>query len=239
MTFAYFASFHDRTDPAVQLSQADKTRVIDIVRTTPGLIRGLVFTPETTRDPYAHDGASPQLALELYFADIPELESALAPKGHLQALAAKEALPSLAGAQATQQAMLVRIFPVPEPAFRTPPGGLPCTYLVHYAGQAQDLNQWHWYYIQHHPRVMAHFPGIREIEICTRIDWCGFLPWPRVDYMQRNKVVFDSAAALTAALNSPVRNEMREDYRKFPPFTGENVHFPMATLSVAPAGVSA
>jgi len=125
MTFAYFASFHDRTDPAVQLSQADKTRVIDIVRTTPGLIRGLVFTPETTRDPYAHDGASPQLALELYFADIPELESALAPKGHLQALAAKEALPSLAGAQATQQAMLVRIFPVPEPAFRTPPGGLP------------------------------------------------------------------------------------------------------------------
>ena len=43
---------------------------------------------------------------------------------------------------------------------------------------------------------MARFPGIRQIEICTRIDWCGFLPWRRVDHMQRNKVVFDSAAAL-------------------------------------------
>jgi hypothetical protein len=122
---------------------------------------------------------------------------------------------------------------VPDPTFRTPSGELPCTYLVAYEGTAQDLNGWLAYYIVSHPPIMARFPGIREIEIYTRIDWCSFLPWPRVDHMQRNKVVFDSPAALTAALNSPVRHEMRADFAKFPPFTGPNTHFPLATRTVS------
>lgn len=236
MTIAYFLTF---AAGAARLDAADKAKVLAIVAATPALLKGLVFTPETTRDPYSNDGPSPALALELYFADLPPLEAALAPRGHLQALAAPDTLPSLAGAAVTQQAMLARAFPVPQPQFQTPPGALPGTYLVHYAGTAQDLNAWLWYYIEHHPAVMARFPGIREIEICTRLDWCGFLPWPRVDYMQRNKVVFDSAAALTAALNSPVREEMRADFRNFPPFTGPTAHFAMATQTVLPAALSA
>jgi hypothetical protein len=52
--------------------------------------------------------------------------------------------------------------------------------------------------------------------------------------MQRNKVVFDSPEALTAALNSPVRHEMRAAFARFPPFTGPISHFPMATMSVKP-----
>jgi hypothetical protein len=50
--------------------------------------------------------------------------------------------------------------------------------------------------------------------------------------MQRNKVVFDSPAALTAALNSPVRHEMRAAFARFPAFTGPITHFPMATMIV-------
>jgi hypothetical protein len=80
---------------------------------------------------------------------------------------------------------------------------------------------------------MARFPGIREVEVGTRIDWCGFLPWPRTDAMLRNKVVFDDANALTAALNSPVRHDMRADYLRFPAFSGTVTHFPMATRGVA------
>ena len=236
MTFAYFATFHDHERADVRIAPAELGRVLDIVATTPGLQRGLVFTPETTRDPYAtaHDGPSPQLALELYFARIDRLEHALARDGHLQALAQPDTLPSLAGVEATQQAMVARPFPVPDPIFRTVPGGLPCTYLVQYAGAAEDLNLWNDYYLRNHPPVMARFPGIREIEVCTRVDWCGFLPWRRVDYMQRNKVAFDSSAALTAALNSPVRDEMRADFKEFPPFTGGNAHYPMATREVSP-----
>lgn len=231
MTIAYFLTFQKAGQP---LSEGDSARVIGVVRTTPKLQRGLVFTPQETSDPYLKDDPPPQLALELYFDDIADLEAVLAPAGHLQALAAPNALTSLAKAAVTQQAMLARCFPVPDATFRTPPGDLPCTYLVHYPGHAEDLNVWLAYYIEHHPRLMARFPGIREIEVCTRIDWCGFLPWPRVNYMQRNKVVFDNAAALTAALNSPVRHEMREDFHKFPPYTGGNYHAPMATLTVKP-----
>jgi len=236
LSFCYFATFHDHARPALRVTPGELAGVLDIVATTPDLRRGLVFTPESTHDPYktAHDGPSPQLALELYFDRIDQLEGAVARKGHLQALAQPSALPSLAGVEVTQQAMVARPFPVPDPVFKTEPGGFPCTYLVHYLGQAEDLNAWNDYYLRHHPQVMARFPGIREIEVCTRVDWCGFLPWRRVDYMQRNKVVFDSAAALTAALNSPVRDEMRADYHQFPPFTSENAHYPVATREIRP-----
>jgi uncharacterized protein (TIGR02118 family) len=135
-------------------------------------------------------------------------------------------------AKVTQQAMLMRHFAVPDAAFRTPLGELPCTYLVAYEGRTNDLNAWLAHYIASHPPIMARFPGIRQIEIYTRIDWCGFLPWRRVEYMQRNKVVFDSTKALTTALNSPVRHEMRADFARFPPFTGPNTHFPMLTRTV-------
>ena len=92
--------------------------------------------------------------------------------------------------------------------------------------QAEDLNAWHSHYIADHPPIMARFPGIRQIEIYTRIDWCGSLPWPRVEHMQRNKVVFDSPAALTAALNSPVRHEMRAAFARFPRSPGRSRTFP-------------
>ena len=127
---------------------------------------------------------------------------------------------------ATQQAMLVRRYPVPDPDIPYAAGRQPCTYLVAYEGAAEDLTAWLTHYIADHPPIMARFPGIRQIEIYTCIDWCGGLPWPRVAHMQRNKVVFDNQAALTAALNSPVRHEMREAFHRFPPFTGPITHFP-------------
>jgi hypothetical protein len=52
--------------------------------------------------------------------------------------------------------------------------------------------------------------------------------------MQRNKVAFDSAAALTHALNSPVRHDMRADFRTFPKFSGPNKHYAMSTRVIGP-----
>ena len=148
--------------------------------------------------------------------------------GHLQALADPGLIPGVASV--TQQAMLARGFPVPDGRFATP--GSACTYLVAYEGHAEDLNAWLDYYIASHPPIMARFPGIRQIEICTRIDWIGHLPFERVAHMQRNKVVFDDQDALTAALNSPVRHEMRADFAHFPPFSGPTSHYPMHTRVV-------
>jgi hypothetical protein len=91
------------------------------------------------------------------------------------------------------------------------------------------MNAWNTHYLNHHPDIMQTFPGIQGIEIYTRLDWVGGLPGPRVDFMQRNKVVFADAKALSAALLSPVIHDMRADFHRFPPFSGGNVHHPMAT----------
>jgi hypothetical protein len=220
VTVCWFATFRHVS--------ADAGWLADVIAATPGLQQALIFTPSSTSDPYLDDGPPPQLALQLYFGDIAALEAALAADGHLQRLQA------LRAEGATQQAMLVRRYAVPDPVFRTRPGQLPCTYLVAYEGQAEDLTAWLGHYIADHPPIMARFPGIRQIEIYTCMDWCGGLPWPRVAYMQRNKVVFDNQAALTEALNSPVRHEMRASFHRFPPFTGPITHFPMETVTVIP-----
>ena len=94
----------------------------------------------------------------------------------------------------------------------TPAGGLPCSYLVQYPGPAADLNAWNRHYNTHHPPIMAKFPGVRAIEIYTRIDWVSGLDWPREDAMQRNKLLFDSPAALSAGLTPEVLREMRADF---------------------------
>ena len=127
------------------------------------------------------------------------------------------------------EAMLVRSFEVPDAKIRSEPW---CTYLVAYDGPAEDPIAWHAHYLAHHPVIMAKLPGIRELEIYTAVDWVGVLRGERVRSLQRNKVAFDSPAALSAALNSPLREEMRADFRKFPPFSGRVTHFPMLTRSM-------
>ena len=131
----------------------------------------------------------------------------------------------------------MHLFPVPRyealrTALRTPPGAPYCTYLVHYPGEAEDIGAWLAHYLENHTRIMATFPGIREVEVCSRIDWCGALPWPRADHMQRNKVVFDDGAALKAAMTSSVMQDMRADFHTLPPFDGGNRHYPMATVAI-------
>lgn len=207
--------------PAV--ADAEIEGVSAVLRAVPGLVRALLHTPAAAHDPYLDDGAPPPLVLELYFDDIAALEAACGSDGSFQALA------RFASHGATQQAMLMRPYPVDDAAACAEPC---CTYLVAYTGEAEDLNAWLAHYLAHHPAIMRRFPGIRGIEICSRLDCCSFLPFPRVNHMQRNKVVFDSPQALTAALASPVRHEMRADFRQFPPYRGGNTHFPMITRTL-------
>src|SRR5581483_10214371 len=147
MTVCWFGQF--------PVAQADPDWLAGVLVATPGLRQALIFTPSSTRDPYLDDGAPPRLVLQLYFDDIAALEAALRPDGRLQRLC------SLNLEGATQQAMLVRRLPVPDPMFRTPLGELPCTYLVAYEGAADDLPAWLAHYIDDHPPIMARFPGIR------------------------------------------------------------------------------
>lgn len=229
--FALFLTFYAR-DAAARASAADLEKVRTLTRALPGLRRGLLFTPERALDPFAEYPPPPQLALQLYFPDIALLEAAAGPRGGLKALAEPGALPSVDMQGASQQAMLVRAFPVPDPAFRTPPGAAPCSDIIHYPGTVENFDAWLAFYLASHVPLMQRLPGIRELEIYTRIDWTSALPWPKAEHVQRNKVVFDDAAALAAALRSPVRAEMRADFLRFPRFAGGNRHNPMATHDI-------
>jgi hypothetical protein len=230
MNTCLFLSFSFATRPP----DAEKAKLDELLRATPKLHKALIHTPANASDPYVKDGPAPSLVLQLYFDELPDLEAALSHSSHLGALTSRDEFPALAQAEVTQQAMLVRPFAVAEPAFEMRPGEPYCTYLVSYEGTAEDLNVWHAHYLENHTRHMATFPKIRELEVYTRLDWVSQNPWRRVHFMQRNKVAFDSPDALQQALHSPVRQEMRADYRTFPPFTGPNNHYAMATRVLAP-----
>ena len=221
---SWFAIFH--ADEAAMPGQLDG--VADVVRAVPGLVQGLVMTPAAdAAHPFVGQGRAPALVLQLHFNDIEALEGAIAEGSPLAALPGR-----LPGHSVSQQAMMRRRYPVPDTALQTAPGDRPCSFLVHYPGPAADLNAWNRHYNTHHPPLMARFPGVRLIEIYTRIDWVCGLPWPAANAMQRNKLMFDSPAALTAALASPVLAAMRADFDTFPPFEGGNVHHAFDTLMV-------
>jgi len=177
-----------------------------------GASRALRHSPDRVRDPFLDDGASPAGVLQLYFDSITALERAAA-----NVRDAAEA-----------EAMQVHRFAVAQPWPRVPPSY--CTYLVAYEGPAEDEAAWLAHYLEHHPPLMAKLPQIRELEIYTPADWRCPAPLHRVRHLQRNKVAFDNSAALGAALDSPVRREMRADFAHFPPYRGRVTHYAMSTL---------
>ncbi len=201
--------------PPAAVTGDDLTRIRSVVANTRGLVRALAFTPVATSadQPFAADGRGPALALQLDFAGEADLDAAACGTGPLAELVSGDALPGLAKARADAQRMIGRRFPTPDPKFRVSAGAAPCTFLVDYPGRAADLEAWLDHYDAHHPAIMARFPGVREVAtfrpaIGARND----LPCAPANSMQRNKVAFDSVAALEAALASPVMAEMRADF---------------------------
>lgn len=217
-------------DPALRLDDAQIARIDAIVASIPDLARGLRYLPALARDYYTDDGASPQLALQLYYRSIEQAEAAMA--GALTALNQSDLWGDLTP-QFEHQLMVARGYPVDDATYQPDGQEPPCAYLVHYPGAAEDFNLWLDYYLDHHPQIMRTFARIREIEIYSRCDWRDGLGWDQAHYMQRNRLIFDSAAALEAALNSPIRHDMREDFLKFPPFSGSNIHYPMFKTEIA------
>ena len=211
--------------PETGISEASRAMLHELLNALPGLELAHIFTPAKTDDIYTDDGRSPPLGLQLSFASISALEAAAGETGALQALFTKEALPGLRPEQANAQAFLRRDFAVDAPDHA--PGAKPCSFVVHYPGPAADPLAWHDYYIKGHPPLMRKMPGVRAIEILTPVVWLQALPIARADHMQRNRVTFDSAEALTAALQSPIRHELREDFHHLPAFEGGNKHHAM------------
>jgi hypothetical protein len=221
--FSLFLSFESQ-DPALRLPPDDGARLGQIVRSVVGVARAELCTPAVARDRYYAEDIAPFLMLQIYVPDLSLLERAIAQGGALTAIT-QDAFPVLAGTRASHQVMLARPFAVPGRGAATV--RTQCAYMVDYAGEPEDLNAWLGHYVRHHPPIMADFPAIREIEVCTRVDWIDEAPWTRLHRFQRNKVVFDTSLDLDAALHSPTRDRMKEDRDRFPAFEGRVRHVPM------------
>ena len=113
--------------PADEYSGLDR-----LLRAVPRLVKALIHTPSAAKHPYIEEGPQPGLVLQLYFFEL-DLEAGLSRDGNLCALNSRSEFP-VTSAEMTEQAMVVRIFGVPQPNFRN--GETCCSYLVSYEGEA-------------------------------------------------------------------------------------------------------
>ena len=187
------------------------------------------------RDPAIKESVGPRHAFQLYFNDLLSLEGALTSSSVLdQALGSSDA-PLRSHLHWCHQVMAVRRYPLPEPSS---PSGTPaqqeCTYFVSYEGRADDDELWLAHYLRHHPPIMTKLPGLRRLEVYSRMDCRSDLDIEQSRALQRNLVVFDSEDRLNDALGSPVREELRADYEGFPRFEGTSPHGAMISQAFAP-----
>ena len=179
-----------------------------------------VYRPiEGTEDPYNKDDGPPLLIAVAEFASVEVLQAA-APGLDL----------GLAGlppaTHATFTPMERKFYPV---AGENAPGPLraPFSYVVRYRRPAEDEAAFVAHYVAEPPSLEAQFPRIRSVMCYIP------LPTPKsercapADYMVGNEVVFDSVQDFNAAMQSPVRHEMRAHFHTFPKFSGAVTHFPM------------
>jgi len=102
----------------------------------------------------------------------------------------------------------------------------PFSYVVRYHRPAEDEAAFIKNYVETHPPTLATLPGIRSV-MCYFPQDIAAPTVPAGDYLIGNEVAFDDVAAFNAAMQSPVRQELRRHFREFPPFTGRNTHFAM------------
>jgi hypothetical protein len=228
-TISYFLTAQDHSAPAEEDAFADVRAELEHI---PHLRLAELHRPAGI-ETYHRDGVAPRAAMRLVFDSIEHLEAQLMPGGHLHELASTPLWRHVAGDRMTQQAMLTRRFlSLDETALRAV--GEAYSYLVHYPGHAPDFNAWLGYYVSHHPQIMVDYPDVLQVQVFTRLDWCDAMSCERVAHMQRNQLTFPSLDALMCALESPVRDRMRGDNRKFPEFHGGAIHYAMQTSFVVP-----
>jgi uncharacterized protein (TIGR02118 family) len=188
----------------------------------PGLAALDLYRPIVggAHDPFNDDGPGPLFIVMLAFQSREGLERAITSPAFSASLGGRPG-----GLAFTGSSFERHFYPM---AGETQPSPLtaPFSYVVRYHKPAQDEAAFIKNYVDTHPPTLATLPGIRSVmcyfPLPARAD--GVAP---ADYMIGNEVVFDDIAAFNAAMQSPVRQELRRHFREFPPFSGRNTHFAM------------
>ena len=231
---AYFVTIRGRVEPASGFASWFRSGPAGALKTLPGLRALDLYLPEASDDPYLDDGAGPLAMAQLYFDDVPGLEAALASPDFPQSALKGEGSPATE-VRAVHAAMRTRFHPV---AGERAPAPLTAatSYVVRYHRPVEDEAAFNAHYVECHPPVLGEFPGIRNVICYLPIAWSDPTGLDDADVFLGNEVVFDTLAALDAALASDVRHKLREDYQSFPPFSGRNTHYAMRRTRLFPTG---
>jgi uncharacterized protein (TIGR02118 family) len=232
MTIAYFLVFNGPAEHGEAVRRWLAGAPAALFKGAAGLETLDLYVPErSAKDPYLHDGPGPLAMLQAGFATQKRLEAFLATPDFRATLVAPSPAPP-DEVTAVHDAMEQRFYPV---AGEAKPGPLkaPVSYVVRYQRPAENESEFIAHYVDHHPQIQARFPGIRSIMCYVPIPWRDPTPITPASYLLGNEVVFDSVEALEAALNSPVRHELREDFKRFPKFAGKNTHYAMRRTRLA------
>ena len=170
------------------------------------------------KDPFNDDKNGPLLIVMLEFSNRDALAAA---RGDVEQELAR--LP--AGVAVTATAMERKFYPVAGESVPAPLRA-PFSYVVRYHRPAEDEAAFVANYVATHPETLGKLPQIRSV-MCYFPLKTAPGNYAAADYMVGNEVVFDTVADFNAAMQSPVRQELRTHFREFPPFTGLNTHFPM------------
>ncbi len=229
---AYFVTVGGRVEPASGFGSWFEAGPAGALKALPGLRALDLYLPEASRDPYLDDGAGPLAMVQLYFDDVPGLQSALASPGFPQAALKGQGSPA-ADVRAVHSAMRTHFYPV---AGERQPAPLTAgtSYVVRYHRPVEDEAAFNAHYVERHPPLLGEFAGIRNVICYLPVAWRDPTGLDDADIFLGNEVVFDTPAALDAALASDVRHKLREDYQTFPPFTGRNTHYAMQRTRLFP-----
>ncbi|MHA1537950.1 MAG: hypothetical protein ACTSUD_10380 [Alphaproteobacteria bacterium] len=222
---AYFVTIRGTLEPGADFASWFEAGPASALKTLPSLRAFDLYLPEASDDPYLDDGAGPLVMAQLYFDDVTALQAALA-----SATFPEEALKGEGGpagdVHAAHSVMRAHLYPVAGE--RTPaPLTAATSYVVRYHRPVEDEAGFNAHYVKLHPPILGEFPGIRNVICYLPVAWSDPTGLEDADIFLGNEVVFDSLAALDAALASDVRHKLREDYKTFPPFTGRNTHYAM------------
>lgn len=232
MTIAYFLVYSGPADAGEAVRAWLKGAPTALFKSASGLATLDIYEPQrAANDPYLRDGPGPLVQLQAGFRTQEALAALLAsPAYRGTVVAPSPAPPDIV--TAVHDAMEQHFYPV---AGEATPGALkaPISYVVRYQRPAENEAEFGAHYVAHHPAIQARFPGIRSIMCYLPIPWRDPTPIAPADYMLGNEVVFDSLEALDAALNSPVRHQLRNDFKSFPKFSGKNTHYAMRRTRLA------
>jgi uncharacterized protein (TIGR02118 family) len=102
------------------------------------------------------------------------------------------------------------------------------SYFVRYRGSSSDTDAFHAHYETCHAAILRQLPGIRSLILHRPMAWTDPFPVQRGGTFLLAQMQFDKASDLDAALRSPERRQARDDFQRFPPFSGEVTHEAMA-----------